>query len=293
MASIRRRLGDIVKNLSPEDMARLVIEDTFRDQSTLSAAERRKMLCALDEKGASRYTAFIEGYRVLDRNLSTLILLSTEIHKDMLKRDRLLWYREALIRMEEAIFLDTVETGVSEGLLLDNPALRFGKSVDFTVPFAMVRLGVGGRKRDSASDYGGVEFVGEFVDALDRGTDAIRSQARVLKALYRYVTEGASEMGLEGVRKMADATVDEVAGHDRTMKKVQRRLEERERGWGWGGLTYEEWLQRIITEEADALGDGAFIVDAQWALEWDEVEEDSQTCQRIRENPGDWIPHRS
>ena len=293
MASIGGRLKEVVKGLSPEDTARLIIEDTFRDQPVLSAAERRKMVNALDEKAAPRYTAFIDRYTVLRRNLVQLTVLAGELHKNMLKRDGLLWYREALVRMEEAISLDTFDTGVSKALLVDNPALKTGKPVDITVPFATVRLGVWGRKRNPVSDHGGVEFTGECVDALDRGTDTIRSLARVLKALHRYVTEEAGEMGLEGVREMANVAVDEVAGHDLTMKKIQRSMDERARRWDGEGLTYEGRLQRIVAEEADPPADSIFPVDSRWALEWDEVQEDSEAVRCLRENPDEWISRRS
>ena len=133
----------------------------------------------------------------------------------------------------------------------------------------------------------------EFVDALDRGTDTIRGLARILKRLHRYVTEEAGEIGLEGVQEMAAVAVYEVSGHDLTMNKIQRRMDERERRWDEKGLTYEERLQRIITEEADPPADSIFPVDAKWALEWDEAEEDSETARFLCENPDEWILRRS
>ena len=293
MASIGGRLRDVVKGLSPEDTARLIIEDTFRDKPVLSDAERRKMVNAVDEKEATRYTGFIDRYTVLRRNLLQLTVLAGEVHKNLLKRDSLLWYREAIVRLEEAISLDTFDTGVSKALLVDNPALKPGKPVDIAVPFATVRLGVWGRKRNPVSDHGGVEFAGEFVDALDRGTDTIRSLARILKSLHSYVTKEAGELGLEGVGEMAGAAVGEVAGHDLTMKKIQRSMDERARRWDGEGLTYEERLQRIVAEEADPPADSIFPVDSRWALEWNEVEEDSETARFLRENPDEWISRRS
>ena len=93
--------------------------------------------------------------------------------------------------------------------------------------------------------------------------------------------------------RSAGAAVEEVAGHDLTMKKIQRRMDERERRWDGEGLTYEERLQRIVAEEADPPADGIFPVDAQWALEWDEVEEDIETARCLRENPEEWMSRRS
>ena len=52
--------------------------------------------------------------------------------------------------------------------------------------------------------------------------------------------------------------------HDLTMKKIQQRMDERARRWDGEGLTYEERLQRIVTEEADPPADGMFPVDARW-----------------------------
>ena len=64
-------------------------------------------------------------------------------------------------------------------------------------------------------------------------------------------------------------------------------------GWDGEGLTYEERLQLIVAEDLDPPADGMFVVDAMWALEWDEVEEDSETVRCLRENPDEWIPRRS
>ena len=36
-----------------------------------------------------------------------------------------------------------------------------------------------------------------------------------------------------------------------------------------------------------------FAVDAMWALEWDEVEEDSETARCLSENPDEWMSRRS
>ena len=79
--------------------------------------------------------------------------------------------------------------------------------------------------------------------------------------------------------EMPEVSVGEIASHDLTMKKTQRRMEER--------------LQRIVTEEADPPADGIFPVDAQWALEGDEVEEDSETARFLSENPDEWISGRN
>lgn len=91
---------------------------------------------------------------------------------------------------------------------------------------------------------------------------------------------------------MAAAAIREVAGHDLTMKKIRRRVEERERCWDEDRLTYEERLERIVDEDAAPPADSIFSVEARWALEWDEVEEDAKIAQCIRENPGEWVSRR-
>ena len=77
------------------------------------------------------------------------------------------------------------------------------------------------------------------------------------------------------------------------MKKIQRSMDERARRWDGEGLTYEERLQRIVAEELEPPADDIFPVAAQWALEWDEVEEDTETARCISENPDEWISRRS
>ena len=69
--------------------------------------------------------------------------------------------------------------------------------------------------------------------------------------------------------EMPEVSVDEIASHDLTMKKIKRCMEEREHCWDEDGLTYEEWLERIVAEEADPPADSIFPVDARWVLEWD------------------------
>ena len=100
-------------------------------------------------------------------------------------------------------------------------------------------------------------------------------------------------MGLKGIQEIADSTVEVVAGHDVRAKKIQQGMEERERCWDEEGLTYEEPLERIVAEKADPPTVGIFPVDSRWALEWDEVEEESETARCLRENPDEWISRRS
>ena len=74
-------------------------------------------------------------------------------------------------------------------------------------------------------------------------------------------------MGLKGIQEIADSTVEVVAGHDVRAKKIQQGMEERERCWDEDGLTYEEWLERIVAEEADPPADSISAVYARWVLE--------------------------
>ena len=59
-------------------------------------------------------------------------------------------------------------------------------------------------------------------------------------------------------------------------------------GEGYGGVS-----ERIVAEEADLPADSIFPVDAKWALEWDEVEEDSETAGCLREHPEECMSRRS
>ena len=60
------------------------------------------------------------------------------------------------------------------------------------------------------------------------------------------------------------------------------------------GETEETSVQlEFVTEELEPQTDGIFSVDAQWSLEWDEREKDSETTQCIRENPDEWVSGRN
>ena len=60
------------------------------------------------------------------------------------------------------------------------------------------------------------------------------------------------------------------------------------------GETEETRVQlEFVTEELEPPAYGILPVDAQWSLEWDEVQKDSETTQCIRENPDEWMSRRS
>ena len=60
------------------------------------------------------------------------------------------------------------------------------------------------------------------------------------------------------------------------------------------GETGETRVQlEFVTEELKPPTDGIFSVDAQWSLEWGELEKDSETTQCIRENPDEWVSGRN
>jgi hypothetical protein len=137
----------MIKGLSPEDKARLVIEDHPRDQPVLSLGDRRKMLAAMGPEEGRRYNSVIDRYHILKDNLDTLNSLADDVKMKLLHRDRLLWYRDALKRLEEAIVFGKA----AKPLLIDNPNLKAGKPLEIRILFATFRLGVWAGKIGSLS----------------------------------------------------------------------------------------------------------------------------------------------
>jgi hypothetical protein len=72
MSSGEKRLDDIIKGLSPEEKARLVIEDLFREKPVLSPSNRRRMLAEMSSEEGTRYNAVVDRHETLKRNVRTL-----------------------------------------------------------------------------------------------------------------------------------------------------------------------------------------------------------------------------
>jgi hypothetical protein len=180
LATVGKRLEDIIKSLSPEDKACLVIEDHLRVKPVLSPVDRHKMLVAMGPEEGRCYNALIDRHHILQHNIEILDLLANDIKMKLLHRDRLLWYRDALKRLEEAIVFGKA----AKPLLIDNPNLKAGKPLEIRTLFDTLRLGVWGRKnRFPFSRAGSVELAEEFLEALDILVTRIRATTGELKAV--------------------------------------------------------------------------------------------------------------
>jgi hypothetical protein len=264
LATVGKRLEDIIKGLSPVDKARLVIEDHLRVKPVLSPGDRRKMLAAMRPEEGRCYNALVDRHHILQHNIGILDLLADDVKMKLLHRDRLLWYRDALKRLEEAIVFGEA----AKPLLIDNPNLKAGKPLEIRTLFATFRLGVWGRKnRFPFPKEGSVELAEEFLEALDILVIRIRATAGELKAVYRYIAEEARSLGLETVQ-----------GH---AIFVLRRIVELDRP------TAKDIMQGAEAE----LATGAILpVDERWALVWEDIAENPETARRIREDPQEWTP---
>ncbi len=146
MKSPEKRLHEIISGLSPEEMARLAIEDALRKEPVLSPGDRHRMVRALSSHEGTRYNKVIDRYQSLLANLRLLTLLVDEARRQLLLRDRILWFERALIELDEAIVFDP---GVSDALLVENPNLKPGQPLTLRVSLGTVRLGVWGKKKRS------------------------------------------------------------------------------------------------------------------------------------------------
>ena len=281
---------DIIEGLSPDEKARIAIEDLLRPTPMISPSDYRKMLAAMEVDEGRRFNAFISHFQILRQNLDRLLYLVMELQTHLLNRDRVLWYLHGLEELDEAISFDIFDSGVSKALLIDNPNLKPGKPLEIRVTLATVRLGVWGKKRIPVGAKSGVQPEAKVTGILSLYAAGIRANAGVVKALFQHVTQEARAMGLDFMRGLAIEIVDEVAKYDRSMKQIVRESEERFAKWERKGLTHEERLQRIVNEEPQPLAPCIFPVDDRWALEWDEIGEDEETARRLREDPEALLP---
>jgi hypothetical protein len=254
----------MIKGLSSVDKARLVIEDLLRDKPVLSPVDRRKMLAAMGPEEGRCYNALVDQHHILQHNIGTLDLLADDVKTKLLHCDRLLWYRDALKRLEEAIVFGKA----AKPLLIDNPNLKAGKPLEIRTLFATFRLGVWGRKnRFPFPKEGSVELAEEFLEVLDILVARIRATAGELKAVYRYITEEARSLGLETSEGLAVFVLRRIVEYDRPTAKD------------------------IMQGEEAELASGAILpVDERWALVWEEIEENPETARCIREDPQEWAP---
>ncbi len=264
MSSGEKRLDDVIKGLSPEEKARLVIEDLFREKPVLSPANGRTMLHEMSPEEGRRYNALVERHETLKRNVRTLSHLAEGAKTQLLMRDRILWFYRALVEVEEAIIFDP---DVAGPLLVENKNLKPGRPLTLRVLFADVTLGVWGRKkRLPVGKAPGVRLNERVIEALDGHTGRIRQIAGEMKALHRYLLEESRALELEYIEGFCSMVVSQVSDHDRPLLQDM-------------GETVEQGHHP----------DSLFPVDDRWALVWEEVEEDAETARRVRADPEDWV----
>lgn len=264
MSSGEKRLDDIIKGLSPEEKARLVIEDLFREKPVLSPANCRRMLDEMSPEEGRRYNAVVERHETLKRNVRTLSHLAEGAKTQLLMRDRILWFYRALVEVEQAIIFDA---DVAGPLLVENTNLKPGRPLTLRVPFADMSLGVWGRKkRWPVGKASGVRLDERVIEALDIHTRRIRQIAGEMKALHRYMVEESRALELEYIEGFCSMVVRQVSDHDRPLLQEM-------------GKTVEQGHHR----------DSLFPVDNRWALVWEEVEEDAETARRVRADPEGWV----
>ena len=271
MGSPEKRLEDIVKGLSPEEKAKLVIEDLFRKEPVLTLWNRYKMLDAMSDDEGRRYNSVLDRFEKLKSNARTLGYLADRARRQLLMRDRILWYERALVEVEEAIVFDP---DVANPLLVKNSNLKPGKPLVLLVPFATVRLGVWGkRERSPVGRTSGVELDELVVETLDLHVGRVRQIAGEMKAVHAYIVEASRAVGLDFMEGFASMVVRQVSEYDRPL--IDDLLE-------------KKW--RDDDEDRSWQRESVFPVDKRWALVWEEIEENQETARRIREDPEDWMP---
>lgn len=269
MTRVENRLKDVFNGLSPEDKARLIIEDQFRADPVLKPGDVYKMVARIKPDEGFRFNKIISGYNSLIRNFSTMTDLSDQIRKRLLQRDRFLWYRRALRDVEEAMVFDPK---VSNPLLVDNSNIKIGRPLEMDLTLARLRLEVWSSKnrRCAWPLNGSVELSDKVLVTLDTLAQSIRILASALKAVARYISERGVELGLRSYDGAALLAVTEIAAYDRPL--------------------WEEITDAIAKNQEFKPPPGAiFAVERRWALVWEEIGEDAVTAKRIREDPENWI----
>lgn len=271
MTSPEKRLQEIISGLSPEEKARLAIEDALRQEPVLSPGDCDRMVLALTPQDGRRYNRVIERYQSLLANLRLLSQLVDEARRQLLLRDRILWFERALIEQDEAIAFDP---GVADALLVKNPNLKPGKPLTLQLSLGTVRLGVWGKKKRTPYDKtSGVQLDERMVEALEHHIGRARQLAREVKAIYSNLVEESRAIGLDFAEGFATGVVRQISEYDRPL------LEDLISTRNDGAPASEAWHRESV-----------FPVDKARALVWEEIEEDAETARRIREDPADWVP---
>jgi len=321
MSTLEKRLETIIKSLSPEEQARIEIEDIFRSDPLISPADQRRMLASMSLEEGRRYNAYIDQYSRLKAKVVLLQNLANGAKVDLLERDRILWYHHVLEELVDRLgfphYFDK-EAHVGKALLVGNRNVKPGKTLEIRLGFATLRLGVWGRNRRPYPPGNSPQVVlhEKPLAALELYSQRIRETAADMKVILRYIVESAQAMDLEVLVGLAFQAVESVRQHDRPAIEAQvDALMEQARKEGWEGTREDarEALTRFILKLPDVQNDGGvdwplvwqeiqsrdlrgawngaiLPVDKRWALVWEDLEESAEAAQRIREHPVDFIP---
>ncbi len=271
MTSPEKRLQEIITGLSPEEKACLAIEDALRKEPVLSPGDCHRMVRALTPQEGRRYNRVIDRYQSLLANQRLLSLLVDEARRQLLLRDRILWFERALIELDEAIVFDP---GVSDALLVENPNLKPGRPLTLRVSLGTIRLGVWGKKKRSPlGKTGGVQLHERIAEALEHHIRRARQLACDVKAIHGYLVEESRAIGLDFAEGFATGVVRQISEYDRPL--LEDLLDERKDG----APPIDAWRRESVFPVAKAR-----------ALVWEEIEEDAETARRIRDDPDDWVP---
>jgi len=282
MSVIEKRITDIIKDLTPEDKARLFIEDGIRDKPTLSPQDQRQILGAMSREEGQRYNAFTAKYNILKAIIKHFRSLAEYIKSDLYSRDIVLYYIRALTEVNDLLTLNN--------LVRDNPNIKPRKPVILKTLFADIHIG-SNKKREINTK---VKLHPETHDMLIIAIQRIRQRCGALKALYSCIEQVSKALKIEFWLGFCKLLINEFATWDglvlgkdsiicqSPMHKAMLSNAAED--------TPEDTLHMFnrdapIPPEA---GKMVFPVKADYALIWDEIVEDTATVKQIKADPENW-----
>jgi hypothetical protein len=229
------------------------------------------MVEKLTPQDGPRYNRVLRRYQSVLRSLGVLTRLVDDARRQLLLRDRILWFERALVEMEQAIVCDPA---IADALLVKNPNLKPSQPLTLRISLGTVRFGVWGKtKRSPFGKTGGVQLHERMVEALELHIDRVRRLASEVKAIYGFLVEESRAIGLDFVEGFVIGVVRQISEYDRPL--LEDLLDDAKDG----APPSEAWQRESI-----------FPVDRVRALVWEEIEEDTETAHRIRDDPDDWVP---
>ncbi len=186
--------------------------------------------------------------------------MASEVKSKLLERDRILWYWRGVLDVEQTLVFSH-----GPALLQKNDNVKPRKPLEIRTLVGMVLLGVSGKDRLPFGPRLGAEMSKTMEELLDLYAQVIRGLAGECKALAGYVEEETGAIGMTAVGSLYDWALKEIKEYDRPL------------------------MREAISGERKGIPEGAiFHVEERWALVWEDVEEDSETSRRVREDPTNW-----